>query len=140
MTSNYYIEYLLQSETSFLGCFHINNLPPCPKTLPASLIIYRDKHWTSLKIVDNELCLYFDSFGERVHDIKLINYLSSTYQYIIYNSVQIQHDLSDKCGLFCVLFIRLVTSLSRFKDFVQLFDKYNLYYNDHILANGIKFT
>lgn len=139
MTSNVLIEYLLKCETSFLGCFHIENLPPRPKKLPASLVIYSEEHWLGLKLVNKTLCLYFDSFGKPIIDAELINYLLPNYRNVMYNSVQIQHDKSDKCGLFCILFIKLVDSFQDFKHFVHFFHRKNLHYND-LLIDEIKFT
>ena len=84
-------------------------------------------------LVNRDLCLYFDSFGRKIQNRQLINYLAPSYQYVIYNSVQIQHDLSDYCGLFCVLFVKLVDSLKDFEKFLHLFNRNNLHCNDLII-------
>ena len=142
MTSCAYIEYLLKCDPSFLGCFHVKSLPPDqPKKFPTSLIVYSDKHWMGVMFINKRLCLYFDSFGEKVQDSELVDYLSAaSYTYVMYNSVQIQHDSSDKCGLFCVLFIKLVHSLVSFTRFLQLFNRNNLVYNDWLIDDKINFA
>ena len=143
MTSCAYIEYLLQFDPSFLGCFHVKSLSTAAAAVnkfPASLIVYSEKHWMGVMFINKRLCLYFDSFGEKVQDSELVDYLSAaSYSYVIYNSVQIQHDSSDKCGLFCVLFIKLVHSLVSFTTFLQLFNRNNLVYNDWLI-DEIKFA
>ena len=136
MTSCASIEYLLKCNPSFLGCFHVKSLSTVASVekFPASLIVYSERHWMGVMFINKRLCLYFDSFGEKVQDSELVDYLSAaSYTYVIYNSVQIQHDSSDKCGLFCVLFIKLVHSLVSFTRFLQLFNRNNLVYNDWLI-------
>ena len=133
MTSNYDIIYLLQNKKKFLGCFHIKKLPPHPTKLPASLIIFINNHWVSLLLVNKDLCLYFDSFGEGIQDKHLIEYLKPLYKKVTINKVKLQDDESNKCGLFCSLFVAIVHNRKDFKRFLNLFDKNNLLTNDHIL-------
>ena len=105
MISNFEIEYLLQHETSFLGCFHVNQLPPFPSYFPSSLIIFTEKHWVALLLLNKKKCFYFDSEGKKINDLILIQYLKPTYNKITYNCMKIQHEKSKKCGEFCLVFV-----------------------------------
>ena len=133
MTSNWTINYFLQYENYFLGCFHINNLPPYPHQLPASMIIFSEYHWSSLVLQDEKNCLYFDSFGLGIEDGNLTDYLKPYYNKIIYSRLKIQHDKSISCGLFSILFIQLVHSKQDYKCFLSLFSKKSLIINDKIV-------
>ena len=92
MTSNFDIEYLLQNNDSFLGCFHKNHLPPFPLHFPSSLIIWTNNHWIGLLLLNKKQCFYFDSLGMKIRDKEIICYLKSTYRKIVYNSLKIQHN------------------------------------------------
>ena len=137
MTSNIYLEYLLQNEKSFLGCFHKNNLPSLP-TPPASLIIYADQHWVGIKFVNTRLCFYFDSFGENIRDTKIINFLLREYKWVIRNKLKIQDNSSYKCGLFCALFVKLVHNLKDFQNYLYLFQCDDLIRNDYIVESVLR--
>ena len=53
---------------------------------------------------------------------------------IIFSNLQIQSIFSDKCGQFCMSFIKNVNSKSSFEHFLSVFDKNNLLHND-VLVN-----
>ena len=133
MTSSFTLNMLLKNEKHFLGCFHVKKLPLYRLKTPVSLIIYINKHWVSIVLVNKDCCLYFDSFGEGIQNKKLIRYLKAVYKKITFNKKKIQHDTSRKCGIFCMLFVTLVKNRQNFKKFLHLFDKNNLLINDHIL-------
>lgn len=125
---------MLKYERNFLGCFDIKQLPPFPQVFPCSLIVRKGYHWLSLIFTRRKKCFYFDSFGEKIKDKCLITYLRKYHFISIVRSIrQIQADSSDKCGFFCVLFIKLVKTLSDFKHFLLLFYKNKLLRNDSIL-------
>ena len=107
------IENILLTSKNFLGCFPMNELPPFPHTLPSSLIVNTDistgrgEHWLAL-ILKDDGCLFFDSFGVPLLDETLIEYLSYYYNSITYSDVALQDFRSEKCGEFCILFIKNV--------------------------------
>ena len=135
MTSNITINTLLYNEQHFIGCFHINSLPTFPLFFPKSFIIYTNGHWVSVLLVDKITCLYFDSFGEPIKDNDLISYLGQYYNKIIYNSLKIQDDNSDKCGQFCMGFVKFVHNQIEFDNFLKLFKRKFLIINDTIIYN-----
>lgn len=135
MTSNFYIELNLQNEKHFVGCFSIKSLPPWPSKLPASFVIYHNSHWVAILLINKKICLYFDSFGKKISNISLMNYLKPYYQRIFFNNFQLQHDESSKCGQFCITFIKLVQSQTEFKNYILLFDRKSLLKNDEIVNN-----
>ena len=58
-------------------------------------------HWIAIKFIDNKL-FYFDSYGiEFISDI-----IKKQYKKIIVNIYRIQSNNSNKCGKFCIMFIR----------------------------------
>ena len=130
---------MLWNIVHFQGCFHVKHLSYIPLIhLPASYIVYSKGHWTSFLILDKKTCLYFDSLGSKVLNPEIITFLSS-YSFIKVkcNKMQIQHDSSILCGLYCCLFVALVDSLEAFNCFLSLFHKNNLCSNDEIIMNII---
>jgi hypothetical protein len=90
-------------------------------------------HWTCLKITNDRMNIYFDSFNfvapESV-DEKIMPY--------IYNDKQIQDVTSSACGWYCVACMHYMEKHNTigdylaFKDFINMFSK-NQDYNDGIL-------
>ena len=132
MCSNYEIENEMKNYPNFRGCFPINKLPKIK--FPMSLIINSDNeneegtHWMALKFLKNKKVLYFDSFGEEPPE-EILNYVKKSGKLIIFSNLQIQSIFSDKCGQFCMSFIKNVNSKSSFEHFLSVFDKNNLLYN-----------
>ena len=122
-----------------MGCFACNQLPPLPTTFPRSLIINtapyntEGEHWVALVLQKNR-CYYFDSFGLPVHNKNIIHFLYK-YKKVTYTDVCIQHIHSEKCGQFCIAFIKHVHSKSSYNDFISQFDFVKLYKNDEIVEN-----
>ena len=140
MTSNFEINKVLKKgHPSFKGCFHVKNLPPFPTKLPTSYIIYNKGHWLSLLIRNENQCFYFDSFGSKIKNKKIIEFLKPYYSSIVYSSQKIQHDKSILCGIYCIAFIKGVNNLKNFKTFIKLFHSKNLFFNDFIVLNCVKF-
>ena len=142
MTSNFFIESELRNVDHFRGCFHVCEISQITILhFPSSFIFFSNQHWTSVIMVDDKTCLYFDSFGQGVSNSKIIKFLSSYYNQIKFNKIKIQDDNSDLCGLFCICFIKYVSSVKHFLLFLNLFNQHNLVKNDYIvrylLANKI---
>ena len=135
----YDIENILFYNKNFMGCFACNQLPPLPTTFPRSLIINtapyntEGEHWVALVLQKNR-CYYFDSFGLPVHNKNIIHFLYK-YKKVTYTDVCIQHIHSEKCGQFCIAFIKHVHSKSSYNDFISQFDFVKLYKNDEIVEN-----
>ena len=136
------IEDLLQTSINFLGYFPLDELPPFPQRLPSSIIVNTDistergDHWLALVLEEDE-CFYFDSFGLPILEETLIRYLKPYYNLVTYSDVCIQHIESDKCGEFCILFIKHVNSKSIYENFLSQFDKFDLLKNDLIVEGWL---
>ena len=136
------IENILLTSSNFLGCFPLNELPPLLQSLPASLIVNTDisteigEHWLAL-ILEEEECFYFDSFGLPIEDETLLKYLEPYYDKVTYSDVCIQHVTSNKCGKFCILFVKNVNSKSSYENFLSKFSHSDLKKNDIIVEKWI---
>ena len=136
------IEDILFPSTHFLGCFPLNKLPPLSQKLPASLIVNTDisrkigEHWLAL-VLGEEECFYFDSFGLPILAETLIKYLKPYYDKVTYSNVCIQHVTSNKCGEFCILFVKNVDSKSSYENFLLEFSHCDLKKNDSIVEKWV---
>jgi len=106
------------------------------------------KHLLSYKPY-NHIAYYFDSSGafpefweEKInngYDTNFIKYMKKYSKEIIYNNVMIQPPNSDTCGYYCCIaayyFVKLNYTL---KDFIKIFDEYDLYANDILIKNIYK--
>ena len=134
------IEHLIGNRKQFLGCFPLDRLPPLPTQFPKSMIINTDKatktgdHWLGLVLTEKK-CFYFDSFGLPLIDETIIKYLHSFYKIVTYSNVCIQDVTSNKCGEFCIVFVKHVKSKSTYKKFISNFNQVNLLNNDEIVLN-----
>ena len=132
------IENILQTSKNFLGCFAIDELPHFPWRLPVSLIVNTDistgngVHWLAL-VMEGDECFYFDSFGLPILEENLIDYLDPYYNVVTYSDVCVQHFDSNKCGEFCILFIKFVNSKSTYEKFLSQFNLFNIAENDDIV-------
>ena len=126
MTSNFRIHKILKDHSNFMGCFHVRDLPPFPSKFPTKIIILVRGHWVSLYLKNEKECFYFDSFGGKIKNKKIIKYLYPHYSYIIFNSMKIQHNKSILCGLYCTSFIKCVHNYSNYKKFLRLFSSKDL--------------
>ena len=136
------IEDILQTSDNFLGCFPLDELPPFPQILPASIIVNTDisteigNHWLAL-VLDESECFYFDSFGLPILEETLIKYLEPYYSLVTYSDLCIQHIESDKCGECCILFVKHVNSKPIYENFLSQFNKNNLLQNDVIVEQWL---
>ena len=135
----YDIENILFYNKTFMGCYACDQLPPFPTTFPRTLIVNtapyntEGEHWVALVLQKNR-CYYFDSFGLPVLNKNIIHFLYK-YKKVTYTDVCIQHIYSEKCGQFCIAFIKHVHSNSSYNDFISQFDFVKLYKNDEIVEN-----
>ena len=138
------ISRFLVNEKSFIGVFALDKLPEKKIKLPASLIINNDvsskkgEHWVALVLTKNE-AFYFDSFGLPIIDRQILAFLSKQkYRKVTYSTKCIQSIYSDKCGLFCILFVKIVKTQKKYKKFLKMFSEKNLYVNDQLLNIYLK--
>ena len=137
--NNYEIENILIYNKNFLGCYASDQIDILPKTLPKSLIINTansdtdGEHWVAL-VLQKKRFFYFDSFGLPIINENILHYLHK-YRKVMYSDNCIQDINSEKCGKFCIAFIKNVHSRHSYDDFIDQFDFVNLYKNDSIVEN-----
>ena len=135
------INNLLQFESDYVGCFPSNKIPPI-KRFPSKIVINTEKsghpgnHWVALHLT-HDVSLYFDSFGLPVIEYDVYNYLKKYCRNITYNRICIQDLSSSACGLFCIAFIKNVSSLKTYHHFMNNFYLDNLKENDRKILNYI---
>ena len=134
----------MKNDISFMGCYAEDKLPIFfPKKFPKKLIVNTGhsstsgEHWIAL-ILQRETCFYFDSFGIEIVDEKVLEFLRKHYEQYTFNSVCIQHYKSEKCGEFCIAFLKLVNSKNSFEKFINLFSSKSLKTNDKKISNILK--
>ena len=136
------IEAILEGCTEFHGCFPLDKLPSFPPRLPSSMIVNTDisiksgDHWLGLILSKNK-CFYFDSFGLPIIDTSIVKYLKPHYKSVTYSDICIQDVESNKCGEFCIAFIKHVKSKSSYKKFLSHFNLVNVKENVIIIDNWI---
>ena len=129
------IENILITSKNFLGCFPLDELPYFPKRLPATLIVNTDTaigngdHWLAL-VLGKDKCFFFDSFGLPIVEEYLLKFLEPHYNIVTYSNVCIQHIKSNKCGEFCILFVKHVQCKTTYDKFLSHFNHKNLKKND----------
>ena len=67
------------------------------------------------------------------------NFLLPKYKSVIFNNLCIQHITSDKCGAFCIYFVKSVHNLKSYYKFLSNFSTNNLKINDKIIMNKVKY-
>ena len=135
MTSMEEINEWLKEDRYLMGCFTKEFLPhsPLPSSFPKTMIVKCDNHFIAI-VMTSERCFYFDSYGEKIIDSEIINFLSPLYNTITYNSNIIQHERSRNCGKFCTLFVQLVLNEKSYIQFLKLFNIHYKLLNDLILS------
>ena len=128
----------LMKDKTFIGCFPFDKLPPLPEKLPAKLIINTGasstdgEHWVAL-LLKPKSCFYFDSFGVPILNYEIHKFLQMKYKKVTYSTLCIQDYRSDKCGEFCIIFLKNVSSKKTYLLFLKRFSDANLLLNDKLL-------
>ena len=126
MDSNKIIEFAKLFEISdFLGVFAVDELTLIPKRRTGLVIFNTDtsdstgQHWIALCITKRKI-LYFDSLVSQFQESSDFNkYMSNTNKELVWNKIQIQTYLSDKCGIHCLVFCYAMQKNRNKKDFYQ---------------------
>lgn len=146
--------------STFLGCFSISHLPDqFPNKFPCSLIINDDEtHWIAL-VLDEYVCFYFDSMGQKElyhtpprtkrYFVDLSSCIMDRIQWhltqwlkkhdwkqecypIVANVKQAQEYDTEDCAIFCISFIKCVNSLETYWRFLMSFNYEDLKLNAYI--------
>lgn len=103
----------LSNDPDFLGCFSINHLPQYMIIKPAKVVINLDEswkegsHWVGVFIDRNKAAIYFDSYGRQPPEA-IETFIERNSNYWSYSKYKLQGDLSTKCGLYCIKFLKNV--------------------------------
>ena len=128
----------LFKDKTFMGCFPFDNLPAFPEHLPAKLIVNtgasstNGEHWVAL-LLNPKSCFYFDSFGVPILNHEIHKFLQKKYKKVTFSALCIQDYRSDKCGEFCIIFLKNVSSKKTYLLFLKRFSDANLLLNDKLL-------
>ena len=130
----------MKNDKQFIGCYAKDKLPKkLSKLYPKKVVINtsssmnRGEHWVAM-ILFKTTCFYFDSFGLGIMDQEMLDFLIKlNYKSYIYNNKCIQHFKSEKCGQFCIKFLKNVHSRKSYHEFLQKFNYYDLKKNDTIV-------
>ena len=125
--TNTNINSFLDHIDGFVGTFPSDIVPIQKKDEPQAFVINTapdgssGEHWTAL-ILTKQKCLYFDSFGEQMNNIILLNSLKrigvKNYQY---NNSVIQPTWSNSCGYYCIAFILAFVCDNSYTSFLSNF-------------------
>ena len=124
MDSNKIIEYAKLFEIKdFIGVFAVDELISIPKRRTGLVIFNTDtsdsigQHWIALCITKRKI-LYFDSLVSKFQESPDFNkYMSYTNKELVWNKIQIQSYLSDKCGIHCLVFCYAIQKNKNKKDY-----------------------
>ena len=125
-------------DKTFIGCFPFDKLPAFPEKLPAKLIINtgasstEGEHWVAL-LLKPKSCFYFDSFGIPILNHEIHKFLQKKYKKVTFSTLCVQDYRSNKCGEFCIIFLKNVNSKKTYLLFLKRFSDMNLLINDKLL-------
>lgn len=123
-----------QRESIFKGVFPCDSMPHSFK-LPAAFVINLSRHdepgthWVAIYISERGNAFYFDSFGMKSTNFHINAFLKTHAKSVTYNTKQIQHISSNKCGRFCCVFIVAALKKCSIDSFLRRFSL-NLFVND----------
>lgn len=124
-------------DSIFKGVFPCDRLPDS-FSLPAGFIVNlspshsEGTHWISIFIDEQKNCELFDSFGVKMHDVRILNFLKKHGNKVIFADKQLQHLKSHNCGKFAAVYNVFRMHKKTLSDFQQLFCN-NLFINDSII-------
>ena len=125
-------------DKTFIGCFPFDKLPAFPEKLPAKLVINtgasstEGEHWVAL-LLKPKSCFYFDSFGIPILNHEIHKFLKKKYKKVTFSTLCVQDYRSNKCGEFCIIFLKNVSSKKTYLLFLKRFSDINLLINDKLL-------
>lgn len=140
--SNFFIEKKLKNINSFIGIIPFNHLSKSifKNKRRAFLILNSDycskkgEHWFVVE-KNNKTYYVFDSLGGiNTHHKNIEKVISCK---TIRNNFSVQNILSNSCGLFCILYIKLRFIGFPFKEILSFFDKNNTNFNEKLLKKII---
>ena len=130
----------LKGVRNYKGCYPSNKLPkvepPCYFVVNTDPSDKAGEHWVVVAILKNKKAYYFDSFGFPPLVPAIASYLNKNSSEVTYNSATLQHPDTKSCGLFCIDFIRKLSSGCTYKEYIQAYTR-NLGVNEKRVVSSI---
>ena len=114
----------------FLGVFAVDELSLIPQNRHGLVIFNTDtsqsvgQHWVALCITKTTI-LYFDSLNNKFQQSPhFTNFMKHRRKELIWNEIQIQSNISEKCGIHCLVFCYAMQNYKNkrsYKHFLKLF-------------------
>ena len=114
----------------FLGVFAVDELSLIPKNRHGLVIFNTDtsqsvgQHWVALCITKTRI-FYFDSLNIKFqYSTHFTDFMKYTKKELIWNTIQIQSNISEKCGIHCLVFCYAMQKYKNkrgYKNFLKTF-------------------
>ena len=114
----------------FLGVFAVDELSLIPKNRLGLVIFNTDtsqsvgQHWVALCITKTRI-FYFDSLNIKFqYSTHFTDFMKYTKKELIWNTIQIQSNISEKCGIHCLVFCYAMQKYKNkrgYKNFLKTF-------------------
>ena len=138
------INYFLRKVKIFCGTYPRDCLPTRIKKRPAALVVNTHpaskpgEHWTAIYLDKDGRGQYFDSYGLRPLSEDVIEFLNQNCpKGWNHNTITLQHILSQRCGQFCIIYIKFRNAGFSLEDFHSCFKPHALQ-NDAVLDHFMK--
>lgn len=134
-----YLSLLIKIKNPKIVVTSIDRLPRKPK-LPLYIVTNESKHgslgshWVAIYIDKQSKGTYFDSFARDPHPLIKTFLKKHTKSYQV-NKVQLQKTTSERCGMFCCIFLILCSRNFLLKQIQAFFSPYNHELNEHLVEN-----
>lgn len=115
----------LKRSTLFRGAYARNKLPTCKR--PFAIIVNTDssreqgEHWVAIHVPRRGHCEYFDPMGWPPAHRDILRYLNKQTKKFIYSCQPLQGAQSNKCGHFCIAYVKARQKGVKFQDFINSF-------------------
>lgn len=115
----------LKRSALFRGTFPRDKLPSY--TRPFAIIVNTDsgvergEHWVAIYVPKRGHCEYFDPMGWPPPHRDILRYLNKQTKMFIYSCEPVQGAQSNKCGHFCIAFIKARQKGVTFQNFINSF-------------------
>ena len=132
------INYHLRGTPGFWGCFSYVDLAyVLPQIRWGYLIVHIREHWVAV-YVHNQTLIVLETLGLNKGNMRFLCNELDDY-HILVNKVQVQSDLSEACGMYCILFVKWqISCICDFNQFLSLFSCHHLCENDQLLYELLK--
>ena len=114
----------------FLGVFAVDELSLIPQNRHGLVIFNTDtsqslgQHWVALCITKTKI-FYFDSLNSKFQQSShFTDFMKYSKKELIWNTIQIQSDISQKCGIHCLVFCYAMQEYKNkrsYENFLKLF-------------------